>query len=184
MYYKERMRVVQTIAVGVGIGLVGLALLLLILLKAALNPELSYRLAYSVTEHFRLFALLWNWLPAYRADLATAMLSVPFILGVCLMLLGAATVGRARNFWSVITEAERRSKIAGLLDGRHGISYKQSVGSISAGGDVTINQIAEANRKLDEWDHDFWKGPFGVVILAVVAALIAAVVTFLTGLTH
>lgn len=97
MYPKERMRVIQTAVVGVGTGLVGLALLLLIFLKAALNSELSYRLAYSATEHFRLFASLWNWLPTYRADLATAMLSVPFFLGACLVLLGAATGAMPEN---------------------------------------------------------------------------------------
>jgi hypothetical protein len=47
-----------------------------------------------------------------------------------------------------------------------------------------FTQIADANRKLDEWTHSFWKGPFGFLILNIVAIIIAAAITFFGGLTH
>jgi hypothetical protein len=70
------------------------------------------------------------------------------------------------------------------MDRRRNTKYRQSVEQINAGRDVTITQIASANHKLEEWTHSFWKGPLGALIITVIAIIIAAVFTKLTGLTQ
>jgi hypothetical protein len=47
-----------------------------------------------------------------------------------------------------------------------------------------IQQIAEARMNVDEWEHSFWKGPLGGVLMSVAATIVAAVITTVTGLTH
>jgi hypothetical protein len=85
--------------------------------------------------------------------------------------------------YSIIREAERSDMVARAQDRRRGPRYRQSVERVNAGRDVTITQIANANHKLEEWTHSFWKGPLGALLLTVVAIIIAAVFTKFTGLT-
>ena len=83
----------------------------------------------------------------------------------------------------IISETERSDRVARVLGRRHVTKSRQSAEQINAGRDITITQIQNADHKLEEWMHSFWKGPIGALILAVVAIIIAAVFTKFTGLT-
>jgi hypothetical protein len=181
MYLKERVRVYQTYVVGVIIGLTGTSLMVMSFAKAAGPNNFLYRL---LSYYFPPFEWVWFWLPDVGTSPGDTLLAVPTLLGLILMLIAGGFTRYAIYFHSIISEAARATRVAGLVGGRSRASYQQSVSRVSAGGDVTITQIADANHKLDEWTHSFWKGPVGALVLSVAATIIAAVVMKLAGLTH
>lgn len=178
MYVRERMRVVQIWVVGAVIFLTALTFIATTAVKSdVFGTWLAGRLPF-----FSPFRWFWPWLPQVARD--SFLLSVPFILAICLMIIGGFFITSAFNHYSVIKEAERKSRIAGLVDRRGGPRIRQSVGPINAGGDVNLQQIAEADSKLHEWDNSFWKGPLGAIAIAVIAIIVAQIFTSVTGLSH
>jgi hypothetical protein len=166
--------------VGILVGLVGLSVILSLYLKAlyvtdgqilvfSVKPLVSY-LYYA----FPPFAWLWPWLPEVNPTPEHVFLSVPSAIGACLMLLGSAIVR-----YAVVGNAI----INGLLIQRRAARMERKTGSYDAPryGDVIIGQqIVEADQELSRWEKWFWIG----IVCPVVATVIAAVITNLTGLTH
>lgn len=178
MYVRERLRVYTTWLVGFLIWLAGS---LIIILSAAKVNYLAYRWAWiprllAAIFPYSILDWIWPWLPS-------ELLSVQFILGIFLVLISVVFTSYAFKINSIIREAERQFRVASMVDRRSSATYRQSVDRIHAGRDVTVTQIANAH-KLDEWTHSLWRGPFGAIILTVVAIIIAAVFTKLTGLTQ
>jgi hypothetical protein len=182
MYVRERIRVYLTYTAGVLIGLSGLAIVVMALGKISYNDPFLGWIGALLYYHFPPFHWAWPWLPDVGATPGMMLLNVPTLLGMFLFLVGGFSSSNALKNHSIINEAARAAVVAGLLGGRSGISYKQSAEQISAGRDITILQIAD--RKLDDWTHNFWKGPAGALVLAVAASIIAAILTKLTGLAH
>jgi hypothetical protein len=179
MYPRERFRVVLTFLVGSIIGLCGLAIVAMS--SAAIDGPKGW--LYYV---FYYYAPLFQWaLPLLPPAGPPMLLNVPTILGFVLFLIGVCFTRYAINNHSIINEAARASRVAGLVSRRTGIRQNQSFTNVSAGRDLTIMAtIEDANNKLDDWSHNFWKGPGGALVVSVVATVIAAVFTKLLGLTH
>jgi hypothetical protein len=170
----------QTFAVGAIINLAAILILLMIVGKICSNTFLR-PLVVQYYSYFPPFQWAWDWLPN---TWDAAFLSGPFVLVICLLFVGSIRMTQARNYFSIVAAAERNSAIEDLMDRRTGRS-QQNIGDIIAGGDVTVQQkIAETNRKLDEWDQSFWKGPLGSTVLGVAVVVIGAVITGLVGPTH
>jgi hypothetical protein len=112
------------------------------------------------------------------------LLNVPTLLGMLLIFIGCSFTRYAINSRSIINEAARASIVAGLIDRGTSTRYNQSFKNVSAGRDLTIMAIQDANRKLDDWSRNFWKGPGGALVLSVAAIIIAAASTKLLGLTQ
>jgi hypothetical protein len=118
----------------------------------------------------------------FHEGTAPPMMSTPVIIGAALLVVGLYYVRQGQNAFSVIHKATVAARVDALM-GRSGMR-SQSIENINAGGDVVIRQqIADANRNLENLTGSFWGGPFGA-IANVVAIVAAAIVTKLTGLTH
>jgi hypothetical protein len=163
---------------GVLIGLTGFLIIILSVAKENYNSGsrwladiLGAIVSYSILKR------IWPWLPNKLLSLET------IIGGMCPVVISLIFTSYAFYMYSIIREAERSDMVARAQDRRRGPRYRQSVERVNAGRDVTITQIANANHKLEEWTHSFWKGPLGALLLTVVAIVIAAVFTKFTGLT-
>jgi hypothetical protein len=114
---RERIRAGLTYSVGVIIGLGGLSLVATIPIKAAYEtgiPPLR-RIAVLLYQILAPVQWSWSWTPDFQpGDALDAMLNGPFLLGVSLVVIAAMIGKNARYGFSVIKEAERQTRIAGL----------------------------------------------------------------------
>jgi hypothetical protein len=164
--------------VGVLIGLTGFLIIILSNVKV-LYLETGSRWAIDGLATIFSYSFI-NWIFPW---LPNKLLSVGFILGgIFPVVVSLIFTSYAFYINSIIRDAARQSRVARMVDSRSNTNYRQSVERIHAGGNVTVTQIANAH-KLEEWTNSLWKGPFGALILTVVAIIIAAVFTKLTGLT-
>jgi hypothetical protein len=120
---------------------------------------------------------LWVWLPDVPPDSWYLALLSP--IGLCLVFF---------LLFALFMEKQRRDLRAALRDARHRDrvesfnpkSNSQFVGSIQAGGNVSVEQTLNNNPEIRDWDKSFSKSPLGQIIIAVVGGFLVLLAGKLT----
>jgi len=128
----------------------------------------------SVIEWFisTFFFLRWLWfgLPNVPPDfwylslVNSIGLTAVFFFGFSLFLDNIR-----RKLSSALSEADHRARVESF----NTRSNSQTVGSIQAGGNVSIEQKIDNSPEIREWDRSFFKSPLGQIIIAAVGGFLA-----------
>ena len=126
---------------------------------------------------------VWQWLPDVPPDLWFMALFSSAGLCAAFFFVFALFVGKSGfQLRKLLIEARNDAIKRSIIDSYIPGNATQSIGSIQAGGDVSINQAINNNPAIRKWNKSFYKSPIGLIIIATVGGTLTLVIGRVLGL--